>query len=50
MERTGGAAGVIGLDRNGRFGWDHHGDQFAVAWANQAGPEPRTAISRKEKP
>lgn len=38
LESVGGEAGLIALDRSGRLGWSHSGDQFAVGWA--LGPSP----------
>ncbi len=38
LGRVGGDAGLIAMDRNGRIGWSHTGDQFAIGWAR--GPSP----------
>jgi beta-aspartyl-peptidase (threonine type) len=34
LERIGGEAGGIVLNRHGRFGWAHNSPDFAVAWAS----------------
>jgi beta-aspartyl-peptidase (threonine type) len=38
LARVGGEAGLIAVDRSGRLGWSHSGDQFAIGWAR--GPSP----------
>lgn len=44
MARVSGEAGIIALDKNGRFGVAHNSPQFAVAMANERMPQPRAAI------
>jgi len=38
LARVGGDAGLIAMDRTGKIGWSHTGDQFAIGWAR--GPSP----------
>jgi len=45
LDRVGGEAGLIAIDRGGRIGWRHNGAQFAVAWADSADGAPRTEIA-----
>lgn len=47
LERVGGEAGLIVIDRRGRFGWDHTSDHFAVARASASEPA-RAFIHRSE--
>ncbi|MBO9560337.1 MAG: isoaspartyl peptidase/L-asparaginase [Caulobacter sp.] len=47
LERVGGEAGLIVIDRHGRIGWDHTSDHFAVARASAAEPA-RAFIHRDE--
>lgn len=38
LERVGGEAGLIVVDRHGRVGWGHNSRNFAVAWASDRRP------------
>lgn len=50
LERTGGEAGAIALDRDGRPGWSHRGAEFAVAWALGPDGAPEVRLSKDEAP
>lgn len=47
LERVGGEAGLIFVDRQGRIGWGHNSAQFAVAHAASDRP-PRAFVTRTE--
>lgn len=47
LERVGGEAGLIVVDRQGRIGWGHNSAQFAVAHATSDRP-PRAFVARTE--
>jgi beta-aspartyl-peptidase (threonine type) len=49
LERTGGEAGLIAIDREGRIGIAHNAVQFAVGWANGATGEVHSKISGLEE-
>ncbi len=44
LARVGGEAGIVALDRAGRFGIAHNSDHFAVALATSARPDPVAGI------
>jgi beta-aspartyl-peptidase (threonine type) len=48
LERVGGEAGLIVIDRQGRIGWGHNSAQFAVALATSDRP-PRAFVARGEE-
>lgn len=48
LDRVGGVAGLVALDRRGRVGWGHNGDQFAVGWASGPSPELTVRITGLE--
>jgi len=48
MERVGGEAGIIALDREGNFGVAHNSDHFAVALAASWLLEPIAAVRQEE--
>jgi len=45
LDRVGGEAGIIALDKDGRFGVAHSSDHFAVAMANHHRSEPRAGVA-----
>jgi beta-aspartyl-peptidase (threonine type) len=49
LGRTGGEAGMIAIDREGRIGWAHRGAQFAVAWADACSPAPQAALHQDDR-
>jgi beta-aspartyl-peptidase (threonine type) len=49
LERTGGEAGGIALTPNGKFGWAHNSDHFAVAYASSDDPSPRIYLNKSEE-
>jgi L-asparaginase / beta-aspartyl-peptidase len=49
LSRVGGDAGLIVLDRHGRIGWKHTGDQFALGWATGHAPAPRIEIANLDE-
>ncbi|OWV65501.1 asparaginase [Rhizobium sp. R339] len=48
LERTGGQAGGIVLTPDGKFGWGHNSDDFAVAIASSASPVPKVYLRKGE--
>lgn len=48
MQRITGEAGIIALDKNGRFGVAHNSPQFAVAMANEKMAHPRAGVDIAE--
>jgi beta-aspartyl-peptidase (threonine type) len=46
LDRVGGEAGGIVLDRRGRFGWAHNSTHFPVAWATSDAPAARFALRK----
>jgi beta-aspartyl-peptidase (threonine type) len=44
LDKVGGDAGLIAVDRKGRIGIDHRGTQFAVAWAASDDPGPHVEL------
>ena len=49
LERIGGEAGAITVDRAGRVGWAHNSSHFAVAWATSDECEGRVSLQRHEE-
>jgi beta-aspartyl-peptidase (threonine type) len=50
LERTGGEAGGIALDRQGRVGWAHSPTtDFAVTWMTSDMTAPRVSLNQKER-
>ncbi|QDZ06791.1 asparaginase [Sphingomonas panacisoli] len=48
LQRVGGEAGIIAIDRSGRFGVTHNSDHFAVAAINSRMPRPIAGVHRDE--
>jgi beta-aspartyl-peptidase (threonine type) len=48
LERVGGEAGLIALDRQGRIGWSFNATQMAVGWMTSADPEPQVHVAGRE--
>jgi beta-aspartyl-peptidase (threonine type) len=48
LQRVGGEAGVITIDRQGRIGIAHNSDQFALALASSALDQTPAGITRDE--
>jgi L-asparaginase / beta-aspartyl-peptidase len=48
LDRTGGEAGGIAMDKAGRIGWAHVSPHFAVAWATSDEPTARVCLSQNE--
>jgi len=48
LRRVGGDAGLIAVDRTGRIGWSHTGDQFAVGWASSANPMLKVELANMQ--
>ncbi|CCM78494.1 isoaspartyl peptidase/L-asparaginase family protein [Rhizobium mesoamericanum] len=48
LERTGGEAGGIVLTPDGKFGWAHSSEDFAVAFASSAHPDPQIYLRKGE--
>ncbi|WP_064708478.1 isoaspartyl peptidase/L-asparaginase family protein [Rhizobium bangladeshense] len=46
LERTGGEAGGIVLTPDGKFGWGHNSEDFAVAFASSAHPDPQIYLRK----
>jgi L-asparaginase / beta-aspartyl-peptidase len=49
LERVGGEAGGIVLDRLGRVGWAHNSSHFAVAWVTDAMAAPLVRLRQDEE-
>lgn len=50
LDKVGGEAGGIVLTPDGRFGWTHNSDHFAVAYASSEKPEAKVYLNKKEEP
>ena len=48
MERVGGDAGGIAIDRSGKIGWWHNSPHFAVAMNSSDADEPRVWLHKEE--
>ena len=49
LERVGGEAGGIVLDRRGRVGWAHNSSHFAVAWVTDSIGAPSVRLRQDEE-
>jgi beta-aspartyl-peptidase (threonine type) len=49
LERVGGEAGGIVLDRRGRVGWAHNSSHFAVAWVADSMGGPSVRLRQDEE-
>jgi L-asparaginase / beta-aspartyl-peptidase len=49
LEKTGGEAGGIALDSQGRIGWTHNGPNFAVAYMTSDMNGPRVFLRRQDE-
>ncbi|WP_262270440.1 isoaspartyl peptidase/L-asparaginase family protein [Microvirga yunnanensis] len=49
LERVGGEAGAIVLDRLGRVGWAHNSSHFAVAWVTDVMAAPSVRLRQDEE-
>lgn len=49
LERVGGEAGLILLDREGRVGWDHHGPNMACAYRGAGMSDVRVFLAKNEE-
>jgi beta-aspartyl-peptidase (threonine type) len=49
LERIGGEAGAIVIDANGRFGWLHNSEHFAVAMMREGMNEPAVWLKKDEE-
>jgi L-asparaginase / beta-aspartyl-peptidase len=49
LERVGGEAGGIVLDRLGRVGWAHNSSHFAVAWVTDTMAAPTVRLRQDEE-
>jgi beta-aspartyl-peptidase (threonine type) len=45
LDRIGGEAGVIAVDRSGHIGWSHNAAQMAVGWMRAADSEPHAQVA-----
>jgi len=49
LERIGGEAGGIAVTPDGRFGWAHNSEHFAVAYASSGDSSPKVYLSKSEE-
>jgi beta-aspartyl-peptidase (threonine type) len=49
LERVQGEAGGIALTPDGKLGWAHNSDHFAVAYSSSNDPYPKVYLSKSEE-
>lgn len=49
LEKVGGEAGGIVMTPDGRFGWQHNSDHFAVAYASSDDPSAKIYLKKEEE-
>jgi L-asparaginase / beta-aspartyl-peptidase len=50
LDRVQGEAGGIALTPDGKFGWAHNSDHFAVAYSSSNDPNPKVYLRKSEEP